>query len=274
MKRRVVVATPAGRQPTMDILRKWLEAAREAVDEWHLWFNPNTKDSAEYVRSLAGSSDPSYVKLINVLDSIRSNARKCFYSDGCDPETTYIKLDDDIVYAPVGSIRALAEAAESAPDDILVSGGNVINNAACSRLHQQNGALGVNQGSVGPSCIDELGWRSPEFCEFVHRSFLASVGTGDTAKYDFGIHVFGPMWWSINAIAWKGEVLREVLMDNAFFPQMNKADENALTEDIPATLEMHTQLVGSAIFAHYSFYPQKKHLDTTDILSQYAKLAP
>jgi hypothetical protein len=50
-------------------------------------------------------------------------------------------------------------------------------------------------------------------------------------------------------------------------------EEQWLSVDKPLSIGAVNRIIGDTLFVHYSFYTQRDHLDKTDILKQYEKLA-
>lgn len=50
-------------------------------------------------------------------------------------------------------------------------------------------------------------------------------------------------------------------------------EEQNITVTIPKKINKYVAICGEALVAHFSFYTQRKHLDSTDILEKYEALA-
>ena len=75
--------------------------------------------------------------------------------------------------------------------------------------------------------------------------------------YGFLILIYAVFAWFGKAISIKEEITDE---------------ESYITETIPKETNTMCAICGTALVAHYSFFTQKSHLDTTDILQQYKEL--
>lgn len=269
--KKVVLITPAGRPESMDILSAWIMCQETPIDEWRIWYNPRDKRSSDYLDVLI-AKNPRFIKKVTKTDK---NLGMFWFEDNCCQQNTlYLRMDDDIVFAPSRSINALLAASDAATPDTLLVGGNVVNNAVCTHLQQQAGLFPLERGKVDKKCMDKLGWENPQFAEFVHRNFLALAESGDEFKLDFGIHELKPaLRFSINCMSWKGENMQNANIHEAKNKHILIHDEEeAIAAVIPTKAKMKHVIVGSAVFSHLSFYTQRKHIGETDITEKYLDL--
>jgi hypothetical protein len=250
-----IIVTPAGRRRYVEILARHLSAQRSSFDEWHIWLNTTDHEDATYCRSLEA-------KVIDPPDSRpherNSNIYRFFAVDSCLPDAAYLRLDDDIVWMEPGFIDSMFSFREKS-DAFLVSA-NVVNNAICSHLHWKNGVA----PECGYACMDDIGWKSSGYAEDVHRRFLSS----DLERWKFGTHRLPVNHRiSINAISWLGAKFA------TFSGAVGVDEENWLTEQAPASLG-DVVIHGRAVCVHFAFHTQRGHLDATDLLDCYRRVAP
>lgn len=249
-----VVVTPAGRRRYLEALAPYVLRAlgRGEADRWDLWLNTEDPQDVNAIHGLKHMC-PRQVRVVEApgrCNSVHSIGR--FFAEARDPETVYIRLDDDVVWLAEDFFPRLLAGRERYPDAFLVSA-NVVNNAACSCFHQEVGALDTRLGKVKPYCLDVLGWQSGRFAEYVHRTFLASA----QHLWHFPDAPWGNRL-SVNAVCWYG---RDI-------PGAVEGDEEAwLTDGRPL------MIVGDALCVHYAFLPQREHLEKTDLLRRYVELA-
>ena len=99
---KIVVVTPAGRERYLKLLYKQLNIQRKSFDnfEWHLWENTRNDNDKTYITKLADHND--WIKIIekNIDNRIKGTniAIAKFWEYTTDPNTIYIRLDDDIVW--------------------------------------------------------------------------------------------------------------------------------------------------------------------------------
>jgi hypothetical protein len=270
-RNRRVVVIPAGRRRYMKALLRHLhrEHAYGSFDELRIWNNTTDADDLAYFCSLADefewiTNEAPKVPVTGSL-SIHQFFRAC-----TDPATTYLRLDDDVVWLEDGFVEKMFAYRESseASEFILVYG-NIVNNAVVSFVQQRRGVLGTSLGLVSMSCTDDVGWKSPDFAEHVHRTFLRDAGAQAVDRWHFDSPwiLHGYERASINCISWLGS-------DFAKFGGLVDEDEELfLSVTLPKRLGRKCAIYGGALCAHFSFYTQRSLLDKSDVLDAYYELA-
>ncbi len=97
---RVIGVTPAGRRRYLAALVPHLLRQRHVIDEHHWWLNTNYPADKQYVERLC-AEHPTFFKVchkevrkdLNLGENIWR-----FFGEYCEPDTLYVRLDDDIVY--------------------------------------------------------------------------------------------------------------------------------------------------------------------------------
>jgi hypothetical protein len=270
---KTIVVTPAGRQRYLEVLLQCLLNVRDEFDRWNIWLNTTNQEDIAYIERIAAEHDfisISYPKI--PVDGNQSIYH--FFEDCVSPDEIYVRLDDDIVYIGKGSIRRLAEERMIDSHSFLLYG-NIVNNAIMTHLHQRTGAIGHEAGSVGYACMDPTGWNNPAFAEHVHRTFIGRF-------YENTLDAFkladSPLWnferTSINAICWSGRDFSQFGGKVCHYPaSWNMDEEQWLSVDRPRMENRPNKIVGDTLFVHYSFFTQRAHLDNTDLLQEYRKIA-
>jgi hypothetical protein len=262
-----IVVTPAGRRAYLEILYKHLVVQRSSFDTWQLWLNTTNEDDLLYMRNLA-MKHPDWIVARELSEPHNGNFSICSFFPGASiPGTTYLRLDDDIVWLESGFIENIMSYREAHTHPFLVYG-NIVNNAITSHVFQRLGCIDTELGIVGYECMDTLGWKSPEFATKVHRTFLESHALHDLDRWKY------PIWTlsfyervSINAIAWLGEDFA------TFNGAVGRDEEQWLSVDKPRSIRRPNVILGNKLCAHYAFFPQRPELDKTNILEEYKKLA-
>ncbi|MDD2467291.1 MAG: hypothetical protein PHI97_25170 [Desulfobulbus sp.] len=106
---KIIAVTPAGRRSYMDLLKHYV--LRDSnISEWHLW--DNCRDSADraYIDSLEREHQKIRVVRIENTDGTNLSVNR-FYKFCNDPESFYIKMDDDLVFLQEGMATTLLETA-------------------------------------------------------------------------------------------------------------------------------------------------------------------
>ena len=271
-----VIITAAGRKRYLEILFLYLlKAYREKeFDEWLLWMNTSNAEDNEYLDKLAKKYN--WIKKVyccnpdeypKALDpEMWKNFHKFYSLDGSDPDSIYLKIDDDIVFIEDNAIRSMFEFREKNPQYFIVIG-NVINNALCGHIHQRIGVIGYEKGINLYDCFCNVAWKSPQFAEYIHQQFIKN--RFNTYLYKF------PLWelWayeriSINVFSWFGSRFAK------FKGNVPVDEEQALSVVLPRQFKEMNCINGQAIFSHFAFYTQRDYLDTTNLLDLYKKIAP
>lgn len=266
---RRVVVTPAGRQRYLEVLFRHLLAQKSSFDEWQVWVNTNVASDVRYMHQLAAAHP--WVTLVTRAGTERSapntNNICKFFDAATDEGAMYLRLDDDVVWLAHDFVETMFAFREAHAQPYLVFG-NIVNNAVVSHLHQRNGRL-VYPRLGGYACMDDVGWRDPHYAHAVHTAFLRDAECGDTRAWRASFtqwHCLSFERVSINAICWLGTDMRAAL------PEQDEEQWLAVTR--PKQLNRPNVILGAALCAHFAFFTQRAHLDTTDVLARYAALAP
>ena len=266
--RRVIAVTPAGRRRYMALLLSFTHREHLAgfIDEHHLTVNTTDIADVEWCKRVAEQFP--FVKLDWLPKGQAGgwhNIHKMFIH--CiDPDTIYIRLDDDIIYIAPDAIWRLVQFRLENPGYFLAFA-NTINNAICSHLHYRMGILDW-PAMPGYDCMDAIGWNNPAFAEHAHRTFLGRLENGTVDRYRFSRWEVGNHErFSINAFAFRGE-------DFAAFKGAVKQDEEPwLTQVKTVECGKINAICGESIMSHFAFYTQRDHIDNTDILARYRDVA-
>lgn len=265
---RIVPFIPAGRQRVMSILLNNLRRFPE-IDEVQVWHNTDEQpEDDKWIASLPKIWDKVVVWPIPDGQQRRPkqlNTRK-FYIHTQDEQTIYFRFDDDIVWVDDRYFTNMVEARLDNPEPPIICG-NIWNNAICSYLHQQEGHIGHEFGTVNSAfCMDPVGWQSGPFAEHLHRVLLEKIQNGTTSDLFLEDYVLENTRFSISNFCFFGSDMRAML------PEIED-EEIWLTEKYPLLSGRNNRICGSALTSHYSFFSQRPYLDQTDILEQYRKVA-
>ena len=131
---KIVVITPAGRQRYLSVLDHYIR--RDATIEWRLYDNCRCGSDRAYLAKVARDNPKARVIPLAGGDGA-TRSINAIHGQCSDPETFYIKMDDDIVYLNPGFAGRLYAAAMRDPDGPIWWSPLVINNAVCSFLIKQ-----------------------------------------------------------------------------------------------------------------------------------------
>jgi hypothetical protein len=262
---KIVVVTPAGRRAYLDVLKQYI-IRDQNIAEWHLWDNCRDIQDRAYIDSL----EKEFGKIRIIRHASTDGSNRCinrFYATCTDPETFYIKMDDDIVYLEENTASSLLAAAIAEKESYLWWSPLVVNNALCSWLLQQHGLLDTDRElTAQASC--PTGWKDPWFAAMLHTSFLDMLSRGQRVRVPKSTVSLSR--YSINCIGFFGE---DVVRYGPLFCPEHVSDEEWISAALPLQTGRYGRITGETCVAHYSFYTQEHVLGTTDILDRYYELA-
>jgi hypothetical protein len=263
-----IIVTPAGRKRYLELLYANLNKCKDEFDEWVIWVNTTNQEDIEYIQHLEKNND--YITSQHLDELVNTNDRNLgtlfnFYKTCTDENTTYLKLDDDIVYIHKNSIKDLFDFRIKNQDYFLVSG-NILNNAIITHLYQINGII-KDLPTVTYDCLDNNGWLNPNFSFLLHNEFFKKYSEKNIEDFfidDWELKLFER--FSINDVSWLGKTFK------LFNGEVGPADETWLSEDKPKELNKKNIIFGSGLFCHYAFAPQRLFLDSTNVLEMYKNI--
>jgi hypothetical protein len=267
MKR--IIVTPAGRRKYLSILAAHLSAQKPDFDEWHLWVNTIQPEDIAFMRGLAEDCPWIQLRFLGPDEPYAKNLSiRYFYKYATRSDATYLRLDDDIVFLEPGFCKAVFQLRESDRKHLLVFP-SIVNNACHSFIRHARGALTIQGIWVSSYCMDEVMWRNSEFAAKQHEIFLECCRTSNFDPFRFPPMLAGPTRISVNACAWRGDVM------NSLASHIDVADEESwLTEYLPARLAAPNLLAGTPVCAHFAFFPQEETLLGTNFLERFRNFAP
>lgn len=287
--KRVVAWTPYGRERTVSILKEYMERdhRRGIVDEWWLCLNtdPNQVSDLRYGYGLA--RDFPWVRAVDRpagLPRLTPKQRNTgyFYRNMTDPDTVYVRFDDDIVYVQPDAIERLVCHKLGTPQ-ATASFPVMWNNSIISWFCQQAGVIPAGgtkdpSGYVwprvgGPFCMDAVGWSDGLFAVQLHRLLIEHIRNGTVPELylyqDFPLQL--GQQFSVSTFASLGSMYAE-LPDGPGI--LNPYEEESWhTIHRPRAIGQPNMIVGDALVSHYTFFPQQATVNGTDILAQYREIA-
>lgn len=262
-----IIVTPAGRRQYLEVLVKHLAKQKHAFEEWHLWNNARNADDVNCLHELAGMH--SWIKVIEAPHS-DPNAGNMnihrFFNFTRDPETIYIRLDDDIVWLDDNFISDLYNARIRYPNYFLVFP-HIINNGVICHLQQRTGVFDY-PALVDYACMGNA-WSDPSISRTLHYQFLDAI---ENRRLDSWRNVF-KQWIavhneriSINSFAFFGKTFANI--------NVGADEEDWLACEYPRTTNQRNIVVGSPMCVHYAFFTQRPTLDTDpSIMNRYSAIA-
>jgi hypothetical protein len=262
---RVVVVTPAGRKRYLEILFRYIAKLRPVIDEYRLWVNTlNTDDIAYMEQYQKDNSD--YVTIQYLPDEYKEQYKKdrnttihYFFKDCKDPNTIYVRFDDDIVFIDnIDKFTNYLRFRRDNPQYFLVFG-NIINNGVLNHIHQRIGALGVDHGICGYSCLDPLGWENGNFTKYLHYSIFNNIHKLSSFYMNNWLLCHHERV-SINVISWLGSEFEK------FNGVVDPAEEEFLSIWKPQKDNKMNIIYGGFLCIHYAFWTQREVVDEDKVI--------
>lgn len=277
--KRVVAWIPYGRERTVSILKEYLirDHERGIVDELWLCLNvdPDQVGDLRYAYGLA--RDHGFIRVKDRpsgLPRLHPKQRNTgsFVRYMTDPDTVFVRLDDDIVYVHEDAIERIVRHKLQTPDSVC-SFPLIWNNSVVSWFLQQAGIIPLSYGRVGgPYCMDSMGWANGGFAVEIHRMLLEHVEDGTTDRVflyqDFPLQV--GMQFSVSCFASLGAYYAGLKEPGVLEPD---EEESWHTVHEPRRIGQPNMIVGNALVSHYTFFPQQSIVFGTDILDRYRTLS-
>ena len=185
-----------------------------------------------------------------------------FFKYANDPNTIYLRFDDDICYFGDDSVLFLLKARFDNPNAFVVSA-NIVDNSLISYIHQKIGVLPTTAGKCNYTRLDDIATHGKDFIELTHNTFAAKWITKDLNDYWFTnwhLTEFEP--FSISCFAFFGTDLQGI----------NDSDEEMyISSRQPQALNRPNVIAGHAIFVHFAYHTQRPHMDTKPEYYEYYK---
>lgn len=281
--KRVVAFTPFGRERTVSILVEYLrrEQARGLLDEYWLCMNtdPNQTSDTMYGYRLA-KQNPGWIKAIHRPAGVPRLTPKqrntgYFYQYMINPDTVYVRFDDDIVYLHPDALERLVRKRVQLHDSTLTAFAHIWNNAICSYYAQKHGVIPLEFGEVkAPYCMDPMGWGNGEFAVKIHHLLLDTVEESGSSVDELYLYQDIPLQplqqFSVSCFAVDG---RDYAALNPPGHLDSPEEEHWHTVHGPVTRRKGNIIVGDALVSHLTFMNQQPAVFATDILDRYRTLS-
>ena len=266
---KIIVVVPAGRKRYLEILHIYLKRNKNIIDECHFWentVNENEKD-LRFIRKICKNS--KYFKNIKCPLRGMNHIEKIhwFFHYTVDPNTIYIRLDDDIVFIENNAIKNLLDFRIKNPNFFLVSP-LVINNNICAKIMQDKKSIHLSQ-NLDFNFRGKL-WKQPKLAEEIHNAFFSDFKNKNLKKYYFEkFELPCGKNFSINCICWFGKEFKKF---NGIVPR-HPSEEDFLSNQKPLELQKPICIHGKSIMCHFSYYSQLNGLRNTGLLNEYKRIA-
>ena len=272
---------PYGRANTVSILVEYLQRDHDqgVVDELWLCLNTDPDQTDDLAWAFQVAKERPWIKLKHRPPGVVHHGRKqrntgYFYRHMVDPDTIYVRFDDDVVYVHQDTVERLALAAVHGDQPCAFP--IIINNAICSHFLQRDGKIPVEWGEVELYCMDASGWADGQFAVDLHELFLNHVDNGTVES------LFGHTDWqlpmgeqfSVSCFASRGSMYAALDPPGVLGPDHIMEEESWHTETAPRKYGVRNKIISNAVVSHWSFFTQHAFLsEREDLLEEYRALA-
>lgn len=210
----------------------------------------------------------SKINLVYQPDGIVTGVRSinAFYKTCTEPDTIYIKIDDDIVWMQPDVIKNMVSFRIAHPEAFLVTP-LVINNPMSTYIWQVKGVLSYGK-YMNTRTIHRNFWKRGAAALKLHNYFLDNMEKDSSfyQKLHTGIVPQSCGRFSINFILWFGS---DMALINGEIPN---DDEEYISSVLAPKLGKTNYFNGDSLVAHFSFASQRMVLDKTHTIERYGNL--
>jgi hypothetical protein len=264
----------------MEILLEYLQRdhARGIVDEWWLCINTDPGQVDDLSWMLSTHNRRPWVQLKERPEGVLVHSRKqrntgYFYRYMTDPDSVFVRFDDDVVYVHEDAIEKIV--LNSLNNECVATFPMIINNAICSYFLQKDHKIPLDWGEVRLDCMDGNGWGNGQFAIDLHELFLAHV-EDRTVDAWFSHHNYQlPLGeqFSVSCFASRGSMYAGLQPPGVLMPDRIIEEEHWHTEHQPRAIGVPNVIIGDAFVSHYTFFTQHPWFEGTDILDRYRTLS-
>lgn len=254
---KTVVVIPAGRKEYLKILIGYLIRDRHLIDRVYFWINTTNQQDMDFMADVV-SRWPNFFFAQHIPEKKEyAFSIYHFYKFCIDPDTIYIRLDDDICYVSPDAIKNLLEFRIAHPQFFLIYP-CIINNSMNSYTIETWKKNGIsNLPDFSDHWLDD-----PEYIKQLHTCFLTNIYNVDIFK----IHSHSISAANVNCICWFGKDFQ--LFDGI----IHREEERDLAVVKPQLLNRQNAVCGQALMTHFAFEQQRPSLQQTNILARYHEI--
>lgn len=266
---KVVTVTPKVRRKYLKVLLPYLLRNKPFVDHHMFYLNTDSGDDVAYVDGLC--RDPFFSRIPGQLTYAKNDSLWPVWKYNCDPDTIYVRIDDDICYIHPNTVERLVEVRLAHPEPFLVYP-IIVNNNMDVILRDQF------QMKIKTWAYEmEQNWAYG--LEKHYKFFYEYPDIFRDYKFDY-VEV-APQRIFINCCCWFGKDFAEFGGDLSKIVEpydtldvKNKIDEELVVSDtLPRRLGRKNAITSSGLVCHYSFSWQHPVMDVCGLYERYLELS-
>lgn len=273
---KIVSVTPAGRKKYLKILHNYLIQCRYVIDKHVFWVHTKEAEDIEYMQSLV-KQYPDFYSMQYLpdhneitFDNVKNQIFR-FFEYTKDPNTIYLRFDDDIVFIDVEKVSSFIDFRIDNPEFFVIYS-NIINNGLCMALQQTRNKL----NPIFPKLemkFDNQSWGNWLFAYILHKDFYLDVKSGRLSKYLFDhakLEQFS--YVSINSFIYFGKDFETFSHDKEYnnFTLEENGKKYYPDEEVwisvlkPQSLNRTNAIYGGLVVSHFAFGVQRDMLENTE----------
>ncbi len=273
---RIVSVTPAGRKKYLRILHSYLIKCRHVIDNHVFWVHTKEPEDIEYMQSLVEEYPDFYSMQYlpdheqTTFDNVKNQIFR-FFDYTKDPNTIYIRFDDDIVFIDTNKIQNFIDFRIDNPNYFVVFA-NIINNGLCMALQHSIKNLNPALPPIEMK-FDNQSWGNWIYAYIVHKDFYMDVKCGKLSKYMFDYAKITELTYvSINCFAYFGKDFEYFNYENEYhnFTMTENGKQYYPDEEVwisvlkPNREKKQNIVYGGFVTSHFAFGVQRMMLESTE----------
>jgi hypothetical protein len=281
----IISVTPAGRRNNLKILINYLLKNKHVIDRHELWLNTNDETDINYIYKIQ-KEHPDFFSIVPPkIKPLPITTKGCPYSSSIhpffehcvDPNTIYIRIDDDVCFFADNAFEELLKFRIDNPHYFIVYP-LIINNSMNylpTIFNQVFSPLGHQfpKPVTNRNRIDLQYLPSAQLALDRHNDLLSNINNLKIFECD---NLETTAHININVIAWFGAEFQKFNGIVQNLPEWGEGEEAWLATKKPKSLGKTNAICGKSLAAHLTFGDQR--LDDASLLDklieQYAKLLP
>jgi hypothetical protein len=263
--KKVIVISIAGEKPTMECQFQYILKEKNVIDKFIIFANTQNQQSIEWFQELE-KEYPNFIEIdflpfgsnIGSWDSIGLFARNC-----TDPNTIYIRIDEDVVYFSENFFYNLANESYNNKNTFIVF--PYIFNNTIMDYYIQNQGLYEDLPFFEYNTFCETTWRNGEVAIRKHEYVFNKVIGNNSFKIPNSIIETNYPRISVNCFSFKGGM-------GDWSGIVHGNEEEFFSINLPRSLGLPPLITNSCHCAHYAYHTQRDVLNSTTILKRYREL--
>ena len=272
---KVITCGPVGRRRYFDIQLKYIYKLKNLIDKHIFWLNTSDPEDIAYFKNLT-SQDPDFFEIIELpydegFQYTSFNVHR-FYNYCNEPNTIYIKIDDDIVFIETNEFENFLKFRIQNPQYFLVFA-NIINNPMCYYLQNSLGKIKSKNHKMITYKTDNIIFHSAYAAAEIFADFALAYTNKNLDVFKFNKSILcGYEHFNIQFISWIGnqEAIKNC-ENKENMAKCNNNDEAYMSIIAPNISGKYNCIYGNFLVVHYASFAQREILDANPKILDFFK---